>query len=133
MGTSPDEVQQWRSDRRKQFPTVAAIQAKTKHSEDLKIAGGIADKPTSRGIKRKNKGKHNQELGNSALPTSKFSNNGGLIVPPPLTGGIRGSLMKKLLEEEITAEENAILQVFRYLRQCIISRPIDIDGWNIFF
>lgn len=42
---------------------------------------------------------------------------GGLKLPPPLTGGSQGSLLRKLLEEQVTVEENAVLQVFRFLTQ----------------
>lgn len=40
---------------------------------------------------------------------------GELFLPAPLSGGRRGTLLKKLLEDEIQSEENIILQSFRYL------------------
>ena len=46
---------------------------------------------------------------------SKKAKKGQLFLPKPLTGGDRGTLLKKLLRDEISKEENVILQCFRYL------------------
>lgn len=42
---------------------------------------------------------------------------GELYLPPPLDGGERGTLWKKLLEDEIQREENVVLQCLRFLVQ----------------
>jgi hypothetical protein len=43
------------------------------------------------------------------------NSNRGLILPKPLDGGSRGTLLRKLLSKEINEEENIILQCFRYI------------------
>ena len=40
MGTSPQEVEQWRQDRRKRFPTAANAQSKEDQLAELQQAGG---------------------------------------------------------------------------------------------
>ena len=130
MGTSPDEVQQWRADRRKQFPTTANVHAKAEHRDELRAAGGIADKPKrgggatggggggSGGAKRK---RSVGGAGSSAAADATANTNASATnknrqhLPHPLAGGKHGSLMRKLLEEEVTVEENVVLQIFRFL------------------
>lgn len=46
-----------------------------------------------------------------------INKNGELSIPEPLSGGARGTLWRKLLEDEITKEENIVLQCLRYLVQ----------------
>jgi hypothetical protein len=46
---------------------------------------------------------------------AKQSKKGQLYLPKPLVGGERGTLLKRLLQEEVFKEENTILQCFRYL------------------
>ena len=126
MGTSPDEVQQWRAERRKQFPTSATVEAKAKHSDELRAAGGIVvDKGQKRTRPEKREstpGTNRGQIVNPAKGKPKSGGGaggggGGLRLPPPLTGGSQGSLLRKLLEEQVTVEENAVLQVFRFLTQ----------------
>lgn len=154
MGTSPEEVQQWRADRRKHFPTAATVQSKREHSEELRSAGGLPAKPqnaskNARGVKRERqpgqkkavdgetgehkrarddaaaagKQQHQQQQQQLQLQQSQQKQQKqkqqqkGLVVPQPLAGGSRGTLLKKLLEDEISVEENIILQAFRYLRE----------------
>jgi hypothetical protein len=50
-------------------------------------------------------------------PERPLNKNGELAIPPPLAGGTRGTLWRKLLEDEISKEENVILQCLRYLVQ----------------
>jgi len=125
MGTSPEEVQQWRADRRKQFPTAANVQFKGEHMEELRAAGGIvAVKTEARG-----KRKRQQEKPSSANIAGGGGGGGGAnsdkVKGPgnklnlPMALGKQGSLMKKLLEDEMTAEENVILQIFHFL----VARP----------
>lgn len=53
---------------------------------------------------------------NDAGHGSRNKRSNGLYLPVPLDGGARGSLLKKLLEDEITAEESKLLQCLHYLR-----------------
>jgi hypothetical protein len=53
----------------------------------------------------------------TAEPKKKLNANGELSIPAPLAGGERGTLWRKLLEDEINREENVILQCLRYLVQ----------------
>lgn len=188
MGTSPEDVQQWRADRRKHFPTAATVQSKFQHSEELRNAGGLPTKQPggkiARGVKRERQphqkkitaspntiGKQSVldlagscgggdnslvvELSAAGQPSlhpepsqpaaykrprggetaaqgdvggrgaggpggggerkmKPIKQHKGLNVPPPLTGGSQGTLIKKLLEDQISIEENAILQCFRF-------------------
>lgn len=41
LGTSPDEVEQWRAERRKKFPTQESIEKKILEHEELKRCGGL--------------------------------------------------------------------------------------------
>jgi len=50
LGTTPEEVEKWRADRRKQFPTVEHTLEKEKQRSELRLAGGLA--PLERGKKR---------------------------------------------------------------------------------
>lgn len=57
LGTDPEEIQQWRAERRSRFPTAANIMKKTETLQQLKDAGGLEPTKTSmRGsIQRKRK------------------------------------------------------------------------------
>jgi hypothetical protein len=44
----------------------------------------------------------------------KRKQSGKLHLPKPLGGGTRGTLLKKLLEDEIDKESNIVLQCFRF-------------------
>jgi len=46
-----------------------------------------------------------------------INKNGELSIPEPLAGGARGTLWRKLLEDEIYKEENIVLQCLRFLVQ----------------
>eukprot|EP01041_Mallomonas_annulata_P006898 gene6898-14006_t len=48
-------------------------------------------------------------------PSKRTHKSGGMSIPKPLDGGCNGSLLKKLLESEVSAEENIILQCFRFI------------------
>ena len=41
LGTSPSEIQEWRADRRKKFPTKERVAEKKKHLEEVIAAGGV--------------------------------------------------------------------------------------------
>ena len=49
------------------------------------------------------------------LERKEHGKRGKLFLPKPLAGGDRGTLLKRLLQEDISAEENIILQCFRYM------------------
>jgi hypothetical protein len=150
IGTSPDEVQQWRADRRKKFPTSATVMAKQYHLDQLQVAGGLPPLASGKAGKRSlgkdsgptkvcdffTRGKckrgldclnlHDEELQKARKSEKKRAREetvtlaskrktGGLDLPPPLAGGVRGTLMKKLLEDELTTEENICFQLFRYI------------------
>jgi len=150
IGTSPDEVQQWRAARRKNFPTSAMVMAKLDHLDQLQAAGGLPPLTSGKAGKRKlvkdsgapkvcdffMRGRckrgidclnlHDEELQKARKNEKKRAREegvtvankrktGGLNLPPPLTGGVRGTLMKKLLEDELTTEENICFQLFRYI------------------
>ena len=53
----------------------------------------------------------------SNKPSQPQKKKGGLQIPPPLAGGERGTLLRKLLESEIVAEESVVLQCLRYIVQ----------------
>lgn len=53
----------------------------------------------------------------SAPRTQPQKKKGGLQIPPPLAGGERGTLLRKLLESEIVSEESVVLQCLRYIVQ----------------
>ncbi len=48
----------------------------------------------------------------------------GLYLPKPLTGGQRGTLLKKLLEDSIEEEENIVLQAVRYFANQLRSQKV---------
>ena len=183
MGTDVKEVEQWREERRKKFPTAIKQMLRDEVKDQLLEAGGIlpqSDKNLGKRTKiindknprKKNKppdsksdevipkfpageGRQNDDdninteessshpvgkicnyylkgkcrRGNSctylhdsnlkkesSLDTTgeKKPNSNKLIVPKPLAGGERGTLLKKLLEDEIMAEDNVVLQCLRY-------------------
>lgn len=62
-GTSPEEVAQWREERRNKFPTKAQIQVKQTNKEQLEIAGGV-DMTKESGKKRANQ-QQQQRRGNN--------------------------------------------------------------------
>ena len=47
----------------------------------------------------------------------QLNSNGELSIPAPLAGGQRGTLWRKLLEDQVTEEENIVLQCLRFLVQ----------------
>ena len=49
------------------------------------------------------------------LDRNEYAKRGKLYLPKPLAGGDRGTLLKRLLQDDILAEENMILQCFRYM------------------
>ena len=49
----------------------------------------------------------------------------GLYLPQPLNGGARGTLLRKLLEDQIVAEENLLLQCLRFM---VAARFFDSDA-----
>jgi hypothetical protein len=51
----------------------------------------------------------------SVIKTERKLKRGELYMPQPLAGGSRGTLLKKLLEDSITEEENIALQCIRYI------------------
>jgi hypothetical protein len=55
--------------------------------------------------------------GKTTESKNKRNANGELSIPAPLAGGERGTLWRKLLEDEINREENVVLQCLRYLVQ----------------
>ena len=190
-GTSPEEVREWREERKRLFPSAATVKAKEEERQKLIEAGGVDEQApkSSRGkvargraadktagsegdaavpsggegeegqevLEEKEDGTkpqrkhfcqyytrgkckngkdcryvHDEEaktefelqkqarLSMSAIELeeearSKKAKKGQLFLPKPLTGGDRGTLLKKLLRDEISKEENVILQCFRYL------------------
>jgi hypothetical protein len=64
MGTDPSEVEEWRNQRRKRFPTKTNIDQKEKDRQQLKTAGGIERQQQS---KRETK-KRAREEGGAAAP-----------------------------------------------------------------
>lgn len=70
------------------------------------------------GEQNKNHAKEKKEK-KSATPKKPptINKNGELSIPEPLSGGARGTLWRKLLEDEITKEENIVLQCLRFLVQ----------------
>jgi hypothetical protein len=48
------------------------------------------------------------------LERTEHARKGRLFLPKPLMGGDRGTLLKRLLRDEATREENLILQCFRF-------------------
>ena len=54
LGTSPDEVSQWRADRKKKFPTTASANIKKEQLNELKDAGGVLP-PDQKGNRKRNR------------------------------------------------------------------------------
>eukprot|EP01036_Dinobryon_divergens_P025999 gene25999-34599_t len=75
-------------------------------------AGAGADK-----TKRSSSQLHTNTKQPSAPRTQPQKKKGGLQIPPPLAGGERGTLLRKLLESEIVSEESVVLQCLRYIVQ----------------
>lgn len=72
------------------------------------------------GVSGKSTAKSTDPLSSSKDSSNKKSTrnaNGELSIPEPLAGGERGTLWRKLLEDEIDKEENLILQCLRFLVQ----------------
>lgn len=132
LGYSPEEIDEWKKERRKKFPTKERVQEKQEHVDSLQQAGGIIPSNNKQNRNKKNKNKSvSFNHGESNVVGSKRtldsnSQNGShngekskkrqkLNVPPPLEGGSRGSLLKKLLSDEIVHEENLLLQCIHYV------------------
>lgn len=203
VGTSPEEVEQWREERRKRFPSAANMQAKREDLEKVRSFGGVESSASGgargkSGVKKSGKQenvdggaggaasegfeeqkerdiddktatkdgsesgtgtarggaqvkttlcqyfsrgrcKHGEECryihdkGAQAsyaeerkkrqrmnaseleqLERKQHAKKGKLFLPKPLAGGDRGTLLKRLLQDDISSEENIILQCFRY-------------------
>ena len=191
MGTDTKEVEQWRNERRKKFPTAIKQILRDGMKDQVLEAGGILPASDSNLGKRakitheNNQRKKNNKVygsklddmapqkaliidgrldvndkvevvvdpddinGHSPIKTCSYfvkgkcrrgskciylhdsslktavslddndrdirpKSNNKLIVPKPLVGGERGTLLKKLLEDDIMAEDNIILQCLRY-------------------
>jgi hypothetical protein len=67
---------------------------------------------------KKNNNNNNNNNGNTPQQgKGRLNKNGELSIPEPLAGGSRGTLWRKLLEDEILKEENIVLQCLRFLVQ----------------
>lgn len=53
MGTDPDEVAEWRDQRRKKFPTKRLVAEKRAHEEEARLAGGLVGRKRSSEIDNK--------------------------------------------------------------------------------
>lgn len=67
-----------------------------------------------------NAAKKRRVLTDDEARASTQKRKGALFLPKPLAGGARGTLLKRLLQEQIEAEDNVILQCIHlaYLRYC---------------
>ena len=116
LGYSPEEIENWKKERRAKFPTGTKVEEekdrkKQNHSDSQKGKKKSVtnnkrlreDKNTidSNGIKRK---KTNHPASQSTL-----------TIPKPLEGGVRGTLLKKLLADQIFEEEELVLACINYL------------------
>jgi len=204
LGTSPEEVEQWREERRKKFPTAANTLKKNDTEASVLKAGGLLRnkrKPNHQNDKDPKRRKEGTEIGDDAMDTmdahsdingqnkadthtddncttaslrgkpiivhtySYYYHNstvcpyfvsghcrrgkkckllhdkkakreqkkrthtndddtnikenqkgkGKLYLPKPYAGGDKGTLLKKLLEDEIFLEESLILQCIQYI------------------
>eukprot|EP01032_Pedospumella_encystans_P014240 gene14240-16370_t len=70
MGQSPEEIEQWRADRRKKFPTAAVEEAKKKELAELVEAGGVAPKSATKPGRVAGK-KRELESGSANKPAKK--------------------------------------------------------------
>ena len=52
--------------------------------------------------------------------SSNGSSGGGMQVPPPLEGGERGTLLKRLLSDQIDQEESLLLQAIKFIVKDIV-------------
>lgn len=132
LGASPEEIEQWRSERKKKYPTLATIATKKIKLENFVKAGGFENEKdiATENIKM-HPTKENDSDDFTRLPRNKKSINNnclkfgkqkfGLFLPEPLDSDKRGTLMSKLLENEILLEESTILQCIRYIRQNMLQ------------
>lgn len=72
-------------------------------------------------LKQREEKKRKSEEGNGNGGTK-----GGLRVPPPLAGGERGTLLRKLLSGEVAREESILLQSLRFIVQSRYFLPADL-------
>eukprot|EP00597_Dinobryon_sp_UTEXLB2267_P007799 CAMPEP_0170094978 /NCGR_PEP_ID=MMETSP0019_2-20121128/27629_1 /TAXON_ID=98059 /ORGANISM="Dinobryon sp., Strain UTEXLB2267" /LENGTH=382 /DNA_ID=CAMNT_0010316515 /DNA_START=226 /DNA_END=1375 /DNA_ORIENTATION=+ len=84
LGTAPEEIAQWRADRRHRFPTAANVMKKQQEQDELKSAGGLteesqlagsssADKKRKNGKKRKPDQVGVEQQGGKKKPCTNFS------------------------------------------------------------
>jgi hypothetical protein len=110
LGYSPKEIEEWKLERRKHFPSAMKVKQKRNQEALLDESGGIKiDKQSSR--KRNALSLSDEQLQQQQKKKRRQS----LKIPEPLSGGKKGSLLKKLFEKEILTEENLILQAIRFI------------------
>jgi len=78
LGTSPEEVEQWRAARRMRFPSAANVTAKLQHSGKLSAAGGVeinasASGTSNRNQKRKMAIREKDQLGGSNVKQKRVT------------------------------------------------------------
>jgi hypothetical protein len=212
LGTSPEEVEQWRQARRKKFPCVDSIKRKQDEDDNIVEAGGIISKVDNNKNKRNkndrndrnkknkkskyepplqdnnndnndnninnnnqinkdnaledkdnnlnsNNQENNDNCNNNEIKINQDNNNNNnnnknhkknknnrnknnnnnnnnksssrLYLPKPLIGGKDGTLLKKLLENEILSEESIILQCLRFItKNYLIQNKVDNNNNN---
>jgi len=89
MGTSPEEVEQWRAARRMRFPSAANVSAKLEHTNKLSAAGGVLPKTASSAAQNRNqkrkisKEEDTQLSAGNAKQTRVASSNSNEVQPEP--------------------------------------------------
>jgi hypothetical protein len=76
---------------------------------------------------KKNQNKKNDRKDNSKNEKKIGTTSGGLWLPKPLGGDKRGTLMRKLLGSAIDAEENMVLQCFRFFVDSNFFLPVEAE------
>lgn len=169
LGSNPSEIELWRSERRKRFPTKDVVDGKCESRKQLEAAGGVDENSSKKRMKSSSEsacsrpvdgssivGMQKELVKNSSKKVCSFfarghckrgngclflhcvseSNSpdlqgcgpsgiekrvekpprrGKLILPPPFSGGERGTLLKQLLNDEIGKEVNVVLQCLRFI------------------
>lgn len=159
LGTNEKEIEKWREERKRKFPTQERILNKKLMEEEVLKSGGIVEDSSSNSNLKKMKtsdesinpanicrsflkgtcrrGKKCRYLhikGDSSSSSSstnvkknkeeddedKPKKKNGLIIPKPYSGGARGTLLKKLIEDQVAQESHLLLQAIRFIRKEMI-------------
>jgi len=117
VGTSQEEVEQWREERKLRFPTKENIEKKLKEKEKLIETGGLEPK-NEMNLRKRHSNKKKSLFDQNRANKAKKPKSDSLSVKNEST------LLKKLLKNEIRQENSITLQIIRHIVNTIfLAQP----------